>query len=377
MSKPLSQSPNQKKYYLGFSSFHKIGPINLRKLEDYFPDLETAWRAPGRELEQTGLNPKLSQEFVAWRRTFNLTQTAEELIKQGINYTTWHDDDYPMLLKEIAVPPPIIYYRGQLNGQNNNRLAVVGSRRHSAYAEKVITETLPKLVRAGIEIVSGLALGVDTLAHQASLNNQGRTLAVLGSGLFPSNLYPKSNRFLAEKIIQNGGAIISEFSPDTPPYKQNFPQRNRIISGLAQATLVVEAPAKSGSLITASYALEQNREVLAVPGNIFSLLSAGPNNLIKSGAQVVTRAEDILEIFNLNVKNQTTKAPPVNDYRPANPAAALIYELIKQATERAEKITADEIVRQSQLDTATVNSTLSILEISGIAKKTESGYDLN
>jgi DNA processing protein len=176
-------------------------------------------------------------------------------------------------------------------------LAVVGSREHSPYAARAVEALLPPISRAGITIVSGLAHGVDALAHQSALDGGGSTIAVLGSGLSHARLYPSANRGLAERIITNGGLLLSEFPPQTAPLKQNFPRRNRIISGLAQATLVIECREKSGALITAACALEQNREVLAVPGEISYEFSRGPNNLIKQGAKTITKAEDILEIF--------------------------------------------------------------------------------
>jgi DNA processing protein len=368
-------------YNLGFSYFQKIGPANWRRLENYFPDLKTAWLASRSELEQAGLSPQLTADFIKWRPSCDREKIIQELKRYNINCVTWHDPDYPALLLEISSPPPVLYYQGQLPGIAKNRLAVVGSREPSAYSDKIIKEIITPVARAGVAIVSGLALGVDALAHQAALAARSQTIAILGSGLAPQNIYPAANRGLAAEIVRAGGTLISEFPPSTPPYKQNFPQRNRIISGLCQAALVVEAQQKSGALITARYALEQNREVLAVPGNIFSAWSDGPNQLIQAGAKSITRAENILETFNI------TSDLPANlpasrreisaKYCPEDDTTRVIYNLIKGAHERAETITADEIGRLSQLDTATINSTLSILEIAGIAKKTESGYDLN
>lgn len=367
-------------YYLAFSYFQKIGPISLQRLEKFFPDIKSAFFASEKELETAGWRRSLANAFIKWRKTSaaSIENMISELGKEKISFLTWHDDDYPGLLREISSAPFILYYKGSLNNVLKNRLAIVGSRRHSAYAEKIIQELTPPLINAGLEIVSGLAIGVDTLAHKAALNNKGVTLAVLGSGLDNNRLYPRTNRYLAEKIIDSGGALISEFSPNTPPYKQNFPQRNRIISGLTQATLVIEAKLKSGALITANYALEQNREVLAVPGSIFSTHSSGTNKLISSGAKSISSSEDILEIFKLNHKNEKSKLTVMSkSYQPENKVEKIIYDLIKRASECSEKISADEIIKESQLDTALINSTLSMLEIKGVAKNDGFGYDLN
>jgi len=379
----MTNNYNHREYHLGFSYFNKIGPVNLAKLENYFPNLAEAFWANSFNLIKAGLNSKLINEFILWRPSFCLEKTLNDLEKKQIHFITWHDQSYPKILKEIFAPPPILYFKGQLNKGKKNRLAVVGSRKHSAYAEKIITELLAPVIKAGIEIVSGLALGVDSLAHQATINYQGTTIAILGSGLDANYLYPPSNRQLAEDIINSGGGLISEFPPATPPYKYNFPQRNRIISGLAQATLVIEAKAQSGSLITAHYALEQNREVAAIPGNIFSEFSLGTNNLIKLGAKMVTKAEDILEIFRLENIPLTTNQINANKikkyqaYQTENKTEMLVYNLLKAAQERAEKISADEIIKKSNLDTAIINSTLSILEIKGLVKNDEFGYYLN
>ncbi|MFA6995514.1 MAG: DNA-processing protein DprA [Patescibacteria group bacterium] len=379
----MSTNEKNRQYHVGFSYFNKIGPMNLQKLENYFPNLLEAFKGSSSDLAQAGLHPNIISEFINWRQSFDLENILDKLIKKQINFVTWHDQAYPAILKEIPAPPPILYFKGNLGGEERNRLAVVGSREHSAYAEKVIAELLPTIIKEKIEIVSGLALGVDSLAHQATLNNQGITLAILGSGLDSNYIYPRSNYRLAENIISSGGALISEFPPITPPYKQNFPQRNRIISGLAQATLVIEAKAKSGSLITANYALEQNREVAAIPGSIFSEFSIGPNNLIAAGAKTVTNPKDVLEIFKIKILNNKT---PLNsqkiikkhlEYQAENKIEALVYDFLQEAERRTEKITADEIIKKSKLDTAIINSTLSILEIKGVAKNDESGYYLN
>lgn len=299
---------NNRQALLGFSYFTKIGPVSMAKLEKYFSSAASAFWASSFYLEKAGLKPSLSTEFIKWREKFSFDEAETALKKEKIDFITWHDSEYPLLLKEISTPPFILYYQGSLatiSEKNKNLLAIVGSRKYSTYAEKIINEFLPNLIAQEIRIVSGLALGVDSLAHYATLNNQGITIAVLGSGLSAKNVYPPLNRDLVKKIINYGGTVISEFSPSTPPLRQNFPQRNRIIAGLTQATVVIEAKKQSGALITANYALDQNREVLTIPGNIFSELSEGTNDLIKAGAKVVTEIDDILEVFKLKTNKST------------------------------------------------------------------------
>ncbi len=375
-------------YQVAFSHFGKIGPKKLKRLESFFPNLATAFTASLLNLEKAGLEPLLAQKFSYWRQAFDLEAALKELANEKINFITWRENNYPDLLKELPDPPPILYYRGDWEAAikpKQRRLAIVGSRQPSAYATKIIKELMPTLSAAGIVIVSGLALGVDALAHQATLDNQGKTLAVLGSGLSTVNIYPRANRLLAESIIKAGGLLISEFPPNIPPLKQNFPQRNRIIAGLCQATLVIEAKGKSGALITANHCLEQNREVLAAPGNIFSALSTGPNNLIKMGAKPILNAFDILEVFKLEPiidldqlrqrKNKKTRLAPI--FKPENEAEEVVYNIIKESNDQGEKITTDEIIKLSKLDTATINSTLSILEIRGTVVSSLLGYEIN
>jgi len=376
-------------YYLAFSHFQKIGPIAMKKLERSFPDMRQAFFAGATELERAELRPLVAAEFINWRKTpaAAIENMIGVLERENISFITWKDTDYPALLKEISSPPFVLYYKGVLGGPKN-RLAVVGSRKNSAYGEKIVSDLLPAVIRHNINIISGLALGIDALAHQTALNNGGVTWAIMGSGLDDKNIYPHANRRLARQILENGGALISEFPPGTPPYKQNFPQRNRIIAGLAQATLVIEAKIKSGALITAHYALDSNREILAVPGNIFSEFSDGPNKLIQAGAKTIKNSEDILEVYGLTDSDnddnwkkskKLTKRYAAEQpcFSPDNPEEARIYRLLRDASERAEKIDVDEIAKETKLDTSVINSTLSILELRGIAKNSESGYDLN
>jgi len=376
---------NNRQALLGFSYFKKIGPFKLSLLEKFFSNTDSAFWANTDNLEKAGLSQKLAKEFIEWRQKINFSKIEEELKQEQIDFITWHDPTYPALLKEIYAAPYVLYFRGDsgaLEGKGKNRLAIVGSRKHSAYAEKILNNFLPILLTKNLEIISGLALGVDSLAHQVTLNSGGRTIAVLGSGLDKISLYPRSNYQLSQEIIKSGGLLISEFPPKTPALKQNFPQRNRIISGLTQATLVIEAKEKSGALITARYALEQNREVLAIPGNIFSEFSSGPNQLIKMGAKTIISPKDILETFNLEsdeTANQNHKSIknilPYPDLK--NEVESMIYRILCQAQARAERITTDEIIKITKLDTAVINSTLSILELRGVAKSDEIGYAVN
>ena len=371
--------------FLAFSYFQKIGPKKIILLENYFSDITNAFWASGLDLEKAGLRSKLVTEFINFRKNLNLENIKNNLNKENINFITLHDTNYPNLLKEIHGAPFVLYYKGNiknLNDSNKNRLAIVGSRKHSAYANKIINEFIPTLISNNIEIVSGLALGIDSLAHQKTLDYDGKTIAVLGTGLDFNSFYPVINRQLAKNIVNSGGLLLSEFPPGTKALRQNFPQLNRIISGLCQATLIIEAQIKSGSLITANYALDQNREILTFPGNIFSEFSEGTNNLIKLGAKLITYPNDILEVFKIEnkiIRNENSKYGATKNKKIIlnNEAEKIVYQILKQANERAEKITSDEIIKISQLDTSVINSTLCILELRGIAKSDGISYDIN
>ncbi|MBN2853958.1 DNA-processing protein DprA, partial [Patescibacteria group bacterium] len=288
---------------------------------------------------------------------------------------------------EIYDPPTIIYYKGNLDFNNDKGLAIVGSRKHSAYGEKVIDSLLKDLSSSKLTVISGLASGIDSLAHEKALENNLKTIAVLGTSLEEENIFPAENFSLAKSILANNGALVSEFPPKTKGFKQNFPMRNRIISGLSQAVLVIEAKERSGSLITVNQALDQGREVMTIPGNIFSEFSSGTNKLLASGARLITKGEDVLDFFlNKNliedksreiIKKDILLLKKKPEIKLENKNEEIVYDLIKIADERAEKINTEEIVKKTKLDIATINSTLSILELKSLIKKSYNNYNLS
>jgi len=349
------------KYWLGLSKIQGVGAVRFKKLYSYFDSMATAWQADFKALKQTGLENSVAQNIVEERKNINLDAEMENLITAGIKAVTIIDKNYPKLLKEIYNPPALLYYRGNLTDSGDEfAVAVVGTRKFSTYGKQV-TETLTaELVNQGVVTISGLALGIDSIVHHTTVKNEGRTISVLGSGLDQQNIYPSSNRYLAEKILSTNGLLISEYPPGTMPLQGHFPQRNRIIAGLAIATLVIEAPESSGALITAKHALEFNRDVLAIPGNIYNFNTKGTNNLIKLGAKLITSVEDILEI--LNIKE-------VKDFISTKKITAETREeekLIKLLSH--EPIHINELIKNSKLDTPTVNSTIVLMEMKGKVK---------
>lgn len=296
----------EKRALLAFSYFGRIGPRRFLALEKRYGSAANALAAAGNSWRQAGLSEKLIDDFISWKKYWK-PETAEKILTAaGIDFLGQHDPHYPKRWRQIPDPPFIIYYRGGLKAleklnKNDNGLAVVGSRQSSPYAKVACSFLLPPVIKEGIVIISGLALGVDSLAHQAALENKAPTIAILGSGLDEKSLYPPANRYLAREICSNGGILLSEFPPASRILPINFRRRNRLISGLAPAVLIIEAGKHSGALITAGYALEQGREVLAVPGNILSENSAGTNRLLSEGAKLVAEPQDILDLFPKNL----------------------------------------------------------------------------
>jgi len=277
---------------------------------------------------------------------------------EEIRKITIDDENYPKLLKKIANPPKVLYFKGNIK-IDKPCFAVVGTRKCSSYGKQITLEIVNYLNEAGLIIVSGLAPGIDSSAHLSVVEKQGKTIAVLGTGLDEKSIYPKENIKLSRKIIDLGGCLISEYPPETPGSRFTFPQRNRIISGLSNGVLVVEAKEKSGALITANYAFSQKRKVFAVPGSIYSLNSAGPHNLIKKGAKLVDNANDILKELNLSGLPTGSKIPS----RSQSPEENLILDVLKQ-----EALHLDRIIEKTKLEPSITASTLTILEIKGKIK---------
>ena len=349
---------NELKYWLAFNQINEIGPVRFQKILAYFPNLKTAWQAPIKDLREIGLEPKIIEQIKIKHQEISPEEELEKLQAKKINVVTILDDNYPKLLKEIYAPPPLLSYLGTLGLNDQNPLAVVGTRKMTSYGQQVTQKIVSDLASAGLTIISGLALGVDACAHQTALAVGGKTAAVLGHGL--DQIYPMSNRLLAKKILQNNGALISEFPLGMLPFKSNFPQRNRIIAGLSLGTLVVEAGLKSGALITAQFALEQNREVFAVPGDINRFGSQGPNQLIKNGAKMVSAADDILEFLNIKqIKNFNL----ANKILPQTEEEKIIQKALANEPRHIDKIAG--LVR---LDISVVSATLTMMEMKGLVK---------
>jgi len=343
-----------KKYWVALSRIERIGPQKFKRLYQYFPNLQTAWQASFSEFLKAGLLPKDATEIVEKRKLINPDEEWEKLEKLSMKVITVKEKEYPKLLKEIYSPPALLYIKGNLPANLDFTLAVVGTRKITTYGQQITPEIVKDLASAGLVIVSGLALGVDALAHQSCLEAGGKTIAVLGSGL--DLIYPITNRQLAEKIMEDG-AIISEYPLGTQPLKQHFPARNRIISGLSLGALVIEGDKDSGSLITARYALEQNREVFAVPGSVYNQASVGPNNLIKMGAKPVTSAGDILEALNLELAQEFMENKIII---PDTKEEEILLQFLSR-----EPIHIDELIKKSKLNTSIVNSALIMMEMKG------------
>ncbi len=349
---------NDLKYWVGFSLIPGIGRVRLTQIENHFGNLVDAWKATPAELKQSGLDDGSIRAVTSYSTKISLEAELEKLDRYGVKVLTYHDPDYPSRLKEIYDHPPVLYLRGSLLPEDEWCLSVVGTRRATVYGRQVTEEIVTDLARNKITIVSGLAKGIDTVAHHSALEAGGRTLAIFGCGL--DIVYPSENAELARRIMQQG-AIISEYPLGTKPKPEHFPRRNRIMSGLSLGVLVIEAGDTSGAMITAHLALEQNREVFAIPGSILSPASQGTNHLIQEGAKLVTDYTDILEELNLTVVAQQAEMKGL--IPPSDTESLLMKQL------GAEPTHIDEVCRSSGLPVATVSSTLAMMELKGMVKQ--------
>ncbi len=349
---------NELKYWVGFSNIPGIGRVKISHMLDYFGTLDNAWKAAGSELKKAGIDQKLATTIVNLRPKIALDAEMEKLNRYKVTAITYDSPDYPKRLKEIHDYPPIIYVRGSLLPQDECCLAIVGTRRATAYGRQVTEEIVGDLARNNITIVSGLAKGIDSIGHRAALKAGGRTVAVFGCGL--DIVYPAENANLAREIMEHG-ALISEYPLGTRPKADNFPRRNRIMSGLSLGVLVIEAGDKSGALITTEQALMQNREVFAIPGSILSPTSRGTNHLIQQGAKLVINYLDILEELNLAMVAQQLE---MKELLPTNETESLLLKHLA-----GEPVHIDEVCRQSGLSTSEVSSTLAMMELKGMVKQ--------
>jgi DNA processing protein len=356
------------RHILALLEIKDLGSVSIRKIIQTFGSAHKVFYSEPEEIVSlTGIKldtAKKIKSFSNWQKIDDLTNQCE---KKQIKILTINDESYPQLLKELYDPPVVLFCKGILLPQDNFGLAVVGSRQLSDYGKRVTEKFAFELASCGITIVSGLARGIDSVAHISALSAQGRTIAVLGSGIL--KIYPPENKKLSEQIIQRG-AILSEFYPETPPKRENFPKRNRIISGMTIGTLVTEATTNSGALITAKLALEQGREVFAVPGNITSKNSEGTNFLIKNGAKLVQKIEDILEeiqpfipsLKESYISLESTIKVDLNDEENA------IFSLLDKP------LNLEEIVLKTGFGISRILEILLKLEINGLISRFEGKY---
>jgi DNA processing protein len=346
------------RYWIGFNKVSGIGSARLQALLDYFGDLETAWQAPSHDLRQAGLDRRSLANLLKTRDQLDLHAEVDRLEKAGVHVLTWDTPVYPPHLRQIYNTPPVLYFRGRMEERDEWAVAVVGTRRASVYGKEATRMIATGLAQAGVTVVSGMARGIDTVAHRACLDAGGRTIAVLGCGV--DVVYPRENARLATEIAGRG-ALVSEYALGTRPEASNFPPRNRIISGLTLGTVVVEAGLGSGALITADFAAEQGREVFAVPGNVFARGSRGVNQLIQQGAKLVSNVTDILEELNLTMVSQQAQVRAVI---PENETEALLLDHLT-----AEPLHVDNLSRTVDLPIAQVSSTLALMELKGMVRQ--------
>jgi DNA processing protein len=378
------------KYWLAATRLSGVGPLTFRRWLERFGSIETLFSMRDTELNLSGLT--MAQQHALknpdWRAVEKDITWCE---KNKCRLITLTDDCYPALLREITDPPLVLFVQGDVQQLLKPQLAIVGSRHATKTGENIAEQFALNLARAGLVITSGLALGIDAASHQGALKSGGQTIAVLGSGL--KTIYPKSHLKLAEKIVEKG-ALVSEFSPDELPKASHFPRRNRIISGLSLGVLVVEAAQKSGSLITARYAIEQGRDVFAVPGSIHNPLVRGCHLLLRQGAKLVETAQDVIEELGalyavLKVKNDAKRHPECSEGSPDIIERFSVAKSIPQddkylkLDEKSQQLMKqigyevtplDVIIIQSGLTTGEVSSMLLSLELQGHIQTVSGGY---
>ena len=349
----------ERKYWIAFARVSRVGRARVQQLEQHFGSLAEAWRATPGELKAAGMDSGALNAITAARDKVDPDAEVELLARHGVRALTWHDDEYPKRLREIFDRPPVLFVRGAVIAADEWGVAVVGTRRVTVYGRQVAEEMARGLASNRVTVVSGLARGVDAAAHRAALEAGGRTIAVQACGL--DLVYPPEHKKLAEEIAERG-AVVSDYPLGTQPRSEFFPRRNRILSGMSLGVLVVEGDVKSGALITARQALEQNREVFAVPGSIYSPNSRGTNKLIQDGeAKLTLDVQDVLAELNLSMVShqiEMTELLPVDETESV---------LLKHLTAQPAHI--DEVRRECGLPIATVTGALAMLELKGLVRQ--------
>ena len=350
---------DDRKYWVSFSRISAVGRARFERLENAFGTLDRAWDAGVSDLRAAGLEEKVATSIVSQRRAISPDAEMDRLQRLGIEALTWNDPRYPARLKQIYERPPVLYMRGSLEDRDEWAVGVVGTRRATTYGRQAAETIAGDLARQQVTIISGLARGIDSVAHQAALQAGGRTIAVLPCSV--DQVYPAQNARLAQAIREHG-ALVSEYPPGMPIHREFFFRRNRIVAGMSLGVLVIEAGDRSGALLTARNALDENREVFAVPGSIFSPYSRGTNELIQqSGAKLVREAKDVLTELNLTMVSEQVE---VQQTLPADETELALLSCLT-----AEPSHIDEIGRQARLEPAAVSSALALLELKGFVRQ--------
>ena len=352
-----------KKYLIALYSFIHFGPARTKLLVSYFGSPKKVWEVTFGDLLKVGLRPELANKFIRYRNNFDIERYFSKINDLGVKVVTINDEDYPENLKDLNDAPQVLYVRGKLSKNDVNSVAIVGSRKMTSYGREVTEKFASELVQIGVTIVSGLAFGVDLTAHKSALDAGGRCIAVLASGV--DIITPRSNVWLGLKIVKEGGALVSEFPLGLEAQRHFFPFRNRIISGLSKAIIVVEGIIRSGTIHTARHAAEQGRSVFAVPGQITSPMSQISHYLIKNGAKMITKVSDILEDLDLQLKVDKEVIDKVI------PSSRLEGKLVKTLSN--EPLHIDELARILKLEVSEVSAELTIMELKGVVKNIGNG----
>ena len=347
----------ERAYWVAFNHIRGVGSARVQRMIKAFGDLRSAWEAPRSGLSAAGLDERTAEAIVSGRSQIDPELLLDRCAQRRIRVLIWKDADYPVRLKELPAPPPVLYLKGTLCEADNLSAAVVGTRKATAYGREVTRMFASALASSGVTVVSGMARGIDAEAHTAALERHGRTLAVFGCGV--DVVYPPEHARLARRI-EESGALLSDYPPGTPPDAVNFPPRNRIIAGLSLVTLVVEAGEESGALLTASYAADYGREVFAVPGSILGESSRGCNRLIASGAQVAVSPEEFLSALELN---RTVPSIQMRMAIPDSPVEAKILTALS-----SEPIHIDLLKSMVGLPVEEVSGALAMMELKGMVR---------